>query len=172
MKARLRTLSAVGLVLAAACASAGGGAEEETLDPDAPLACIAIDNRQGSGTLENLYLVDASRRSKEGISGNFSTAVRTGEGVRIGDALVGRVTRFCTQSVALPGTYFIRVERAPADNFDPADQVEVAGFATSRQSRMIETEDIVLEPGDLWTWEVRRDRWSCRPNAATPSGDC
>ncbi len=170
----VRALGAFALVSAAACASGGGGAEQAEFDPSLPIACINIDNRQGSGTMERLYLVESSRRANPNASSTFSGGTRQGEGVRIGDAPVGRVTRFCTQSVQLPGRYFVRVEQAPADNFDPATQNQgtVGGFSSARQSRMIESEDVVLEPGDLWTWEVRRDRWSCQPNAAMPGGDC
>ncbi|MBT8335937.1 MAG: hypothetical protein KJO11_04990, partial [Gemmatimonadetes bacterium] len=82
----------IGLVLvaaSAACASSGAGSESQEFDPSLPIACVDIDNRQGSGTLERVYLVQVERRR----SG------RQGEGVRIGDAPVGRVTRFCTQNI-------------------------------------------------------------------------
>lgn len=161
------------LVVVGACASGGGESDTAAFDPSLPLACIHIDNRQGgAGSMERVYLVDAERRPKEGVTSMFNSYNRMGDGVRFGDAPQGRITRFCTQSVQLPGRYFLRVELASADNFDPATQNNATGWAASRSPRMIETDDIVIEPGDLWTWDVRRDRWDCRPNAAIPGGDC
>lgn len=164
----------VGVAILAACAS-GGGADQVAFDPDAPLACIAIDNRRGGGTLERIYLVEASRREGGSIAGGFATPTRRGEGVRVGDAPVGRLTRWCTQNVSLPGRYFLRIERTSADNLDPAhaqDPSEVNGWGAGARTDMVrETADFVLEPGDLWTWEVRQDRWDCRPGGAV-GGDC
>lgn len=151
------------VVVTAACASAGGGGEAE-YDPSLPLACIDIDNRQGSGTMQRIFLVESSRRSGGGSSGDFVTARQLGEGERIGDARVGSVTRHCTQRAAMPGSYFLRIERPTADRIDPAQN--------QNQALVQETRDIVLEPGDLWTWEVRRDRWTCQPGAASPGGLC
>lgn len=156
-------VGAVALLVAGACASGGGGAEPAPLDPNAPLACINIDNQQGGGSMQRIYLVESSRRQGGSVSGGFATSRRSGEGVRIGDAPVGRVTRWCTQSVVLPGRYFIRVERPSADNIDPA--------LNQNQAPVQETQDITLEPGDVWTWDVRRDRMSCQPGAAS-GGDC
>ncbi len=161
------------LFVVAACASSGGGDEASDFDPGLPLACIHIDNRQGgAGSMERVYLVDAERRPKEGVSSMFNGYNRMGDGVRLGNAPQGRTTRFCTQNVQLPGRYFLRVELASADNFDPATQNNASGWAASRSPRVIETDDIVMEPGDLWIWDVRRDRWDCRPNSAIPGGDC
>lgn len=164
---RIHTASAACILttlIAAACASGGGGGEAAApIDPDAPLACIAIDNRQGAGAMERIYLVESGRRQGGSVSGGFATARRPGEGVRVGDAPVGRVTRWCTQSVVMPGRYFLRVERPSSDTIDPAQN--------QNQAQVLETQDIVLEPGDLWTWDVRRDRFTCQPNAAT-SGLC
>lgn len=175
----MRTINHVSLLLcvafSGACASGGGGAEQLAFDPDAPMACINIDNRRGGGTLERIYLVEASRREGGSISGGFATATRAGEGVRVGDAPVGRSTRWCTQSVSLPGRYFLRIERTSADNLDPANgqtAAEVTGWGGGTRTNMVrETADFVLEPGDLWTWEVRQDRWDCRPGGAV-GGDC
>jgi hypothetical protein len=171
---RLSAFAALGAAaLLAACASSGGNPEPETFDPELALACIDIDNRQGgAGTMEQVYLVDADRRPKEGISGIYTGYDRMGDGIRLGEARLGRVTRFCTQSVQLPGRYFLRVQIASADNFDPATQNQAPGWAASRSPRTIETDDVVMEPGDLWIWDVRRDRWDCRPNAAYGGGDC
>lgn len=171
---RIAHLSAVVCVaLGGACASAGDGSEAQEFDPTLPLACIHVDNRQGgAGSMERVYLVDAERRPKEGVTSMFNSYNRMGDGVRLGDAPQGRVTRFCTQNVQLPGRYFLRVELASADNFDPATQNNSAGWAASRSPRTLETDDIVIEPGDVWTWDVRRDRWDCRPNAAIGGGDC
>lgn len=159
-----RALGAFALVSAAACASGGGGAEQAEFDPSLPIACINIDNRQGSGTMQRIFLVESSRRSGGGSSGDFVTPRQLGEGERIGDARVGQVTRFCTQRAAMPGSYFLRIERPTSDRIDPAQN--------QNQALVQETSDIVLEPGDLWTWDVRRDRWSCQPNAASPGGLC
>ena len=160
-------------LLFAACASSGGGPEPEAFDPELALACIDIDNRQGgAGTMERVYLVDSERRPKEGVSGIFTGYNRMGDGIRLGEARQGAVTRFCTQSVQLPGRYFLRVELASADNFDPATQNQAPGWEASRSPRMIETDDVVMEPGDLWIWDVRRNRWDCRPNAAYGGEDC
>ena len=156
-------VGAVTLLIVGACASGGGGAEPAPLDPNAPLACVDVDNRQGGGSMERIYLVDASRRQGGSVAGGFSTARRPGEGTRVGDAPVGRVTRWCTQNVPLPGRYFLRIERPSADNIDPAQR--------QNQAPVQETLDFTLEAGDLWTWDVRRERWSCEPGAAR-GGDC
>ena len=175
MKTVMRGGVLAGALLSAACASGGGGADQMPIDPNAPIACIAIDNRRGGGTLERIYLVEAPRREGGSIAGGFATATRPGEGVRAGDATVGRVTRWCTQNVSLPGRYFLRIERTSADNLDPAngqDPSQVAGWGGGARTDMVrETADFVLEPGDLWTWEVKQDRWDCRPGGAT-GGDC
>jgi len=159
MRVRFEVMAIVAAgVFAASCASAGGGGEV-ALDPNAPLACINIDNRQGGGSMERIFLVESSRRQGGSVEGGFSTSRRPGEGVRVGDAGVGRVTRWCTQNVALPGRYFLRIERPSADNIDPA--------RNQNQARVQETADMVLSAGDLWTWDVRRDRLTRQPGGAT-----
>ena len=175
MKKVIRSLLLLGVVVTAACASGSGGADQEPIDPNAPFACIMIDNRRGGGTLERIYLVEAPRREGGSIAGGWATATRPGEGIRVGDAPVGRATRWCTQNVSFPGRYFLRIERTSADNLDPANgqnPAEVAGWGGGARTNMVrETADFVLEAGDLWTWEVRQDRWDCRPGGAT-GGDC
>lgn len=170
MKSIFRGVAWVAMALSAACASGGGGAQE-TIDPNAPFACVDIDNRQGGGTMERIYMVDAQRREGGSVAGGFRTSTRLGDGVRVGDAPVGRVTRWCTQNVALPGRYFLRIERTSADNLDPADGTAGSFSGASRTNLVRETQDFVLEAYDVWTWDVRRDLWTCEPNGAR-ARDC
>jgi hypothetical protein len=139
--------SVLALLVAGACASGGGGEMEEPIDPNAPRVCIDIDNRQGGGIMERIFLI----------------GINSGQRLRIGDAPVGRVTRFCTQSAVIPGAHYLLIERPSSDNIDPA--------LNQNQARAQRTTDFVLEAGDLWTWDVRRDRFTCTPNGAM-GGDC
>jgi hypothetical protein len=131
---------------AAACASAGGGDVEQPIDPNAPLVCIDIDNRQGGGAMERIFLVGRN----------------SGQRIRIGDATMGRVVHFCTQSASIPGTFYLLIERPSSDSIDPA--------LRQNQARAQRTDDFVLEAGDLWVWDVRQDRFRCVENGA--GGDC
>ncbi len=178
MKSIVRVVALATMVTAGACASAGGGAQQE-IDPNLPFACVDIDNRQGGGMLERIYMVAAERREGGSQGGGFSTAASLGDGVRVGDAPFGRVTRWCTQNVNMPGRYFLRIERTSADNLDPADRFDpsagtTSGFGGGARTDMVrETQDFLLEAYDVWTWDVRQDRWTCERNGARASGgDC
>ncbi|NNF38085.1 MAG: hypothetical protein HKN71_05430 [Gemmatimonadetes bacterium] len=144
----LSLLCGVTALVTAACASSGGSATaQQDFDPNAPIACIDIDNRQGGGLLERVFLV----------------GLNSGQRQRIGDAPVGRVTSFCTQSAVFGSAHYILVERPSADNIDPARM--------QNQARAMRTIDFILEDGDRWVYDVRRDRFDCVPNGAR-GGDC
>ena len=148
---RIRALSlfcGVTALFTAACASSGGGAtEQQEFDPNAPIGCIDIDNRQGGGLLERIFLV----------------GLNSGQRQRIGDAPVGRVTSFCTQSAVFGSAHYILIERPSSDNIDPARR--------QNQARAVRTIDFVLEDGDRWVYDVRRDRFDCDETGAR-GGDC
>lgn len=147
---RTRALSlicGVTALVTAACASGGGSSAQPEYDLNAPIACIDIDNRQGGGILQGVFLV----------------GLNSGQRQRIGDAPVGRVTSFCTQSAVFGSAHYILIERPSSDNIDPA--------LRQNQARAQRTIDFVLEDGDRWVYDVRRDRFDCVPNGAR-GGDC
>jgi hypothetical protein len=140
------------VVLAAGCAGA-------QVDPDAPQACVVVDNREGTGTQARMFLIGLNDRSR----------------TRMGEVAMGRSTRFCTNRVTLPGSYKVVVEEPASDRIDPATGVAgsmTGGGVYNNQARPIESPDFFLEPGDVWTWDVKLDRLSCAPNAAGVGGDC
>jgi hypothetical protein len=147
---RTRALSlicGVTALVTAACASGGGSSAQPEYDLNAPIGCIDIDNRQGGGILQGVFLV----------------GLNSGQRQRIGDAPVGRVTSFCTQSAVFGSAHYILIERPSSDNIDPARR--------QNQARAVRTIDFILEDGDRWVYDVRRDRFDCVPNGAR-GGDC
>ncbi len=145
--------------LAAACASAPA-------DPNAPQACVVVDNSSGGGALGRVYLVEAS-----GISGvrtmsqrDLRTELQRRRRIRIGQVGTGRSQRFCTQNLTLPGTYLVSIEEPSADRMDPA--------ARQTQPPVRASETFRLEAWDEVTYHVSQDRITCQPEAGRGGGDC
>jgi hypothetical protein len=102
-------------------------------DPNAPHACITIDNSEGGGAAVRVYLI------RDG-----------GERVRFGEVTIGRTTRECIQRSGLTGTYQIAVFAPSAERIDPA--------LGQNQPPTVLSQTLGLGPGVEIEWNVRLNR--------------
>ena len=142
-------MSRYGLVLAVAGTFALAGCASTPEDPNAPQACVTIDNTEGGGAAGRVSLV------KDGRTGVIPGEIRRiedfrGERIRIGQVSMGRRSRECIRRNGLVGDYRIVVEGASSDRIDPA--------LNQNQAPLQYSEIFRLNPGDEVEWNVRLNR--------------
>lgn len=137
------TMVACGAVLVAGCASASGGGQDaqQVDDPNAPQACVIINNRQGGGPAERVFLLTSTR-----------------ERMRIGNVPMGREERYCFRRTVISGEYQILVERPSSDRLDPADGT--AGYMSGQgsyanQVKPQRSQIFTLKEGWVVSWDAR-----------------
>jgi len=122
-----RLVAAVALAFGLeACASA-------PIDPNAPEACVTIDNTDSGGAAGQVYLIKD----------------RT-ETIRIGEVPMGRSVRHCIKRAGLTGNYQIEVRAPSSDRIDPAEG--------QTQAATVRSETFRLNPGVEIAWNVRANR--------------
>lgn len=136
------------LLLASLVAVTAAACASTPEDPDAPEICVEVDNTRGGGALSRVFLIGVNSRQR----------------IRIGDAPMGRTTRTCTRSATVPGSFYFFAEGGSVDRMDPAQRQNQPGGMRSP--------DILIEPGDLVTWNVQRNILTCQPNVAGGGEDC
>jgi len=125
---------AVLVTLAAAATSCASAPE----DPNAPQACVVIDNREGGGSVGRAFLVTQAR-----------------ERIRIGEVPVGREVRHCLRRSSFDGMFYLLIEDPGADRMDPAMRQNQPGARRS--------DEFFITPGDEVVWILQTNRISVRP---------
>lgn len=110
--------------------------------PDAPLACVVVDNTQGAGRHSRIFLVGEE----------------TGTRQFMGEAGAGRILRHCTRRFSLPMNVRVVIERPSNEKMDPAEN--------ENQPPPIDSGPFLLGPWDEWTWDVDADRLTPQVNGA------
>ena len=122
--------------LVAAVAALAPGCATAPENNSGPQACVVIDNSEGSGAQDRVFLVSTT----------------SGWRLGIGEVGMGRTNEFCTGRVTIPERVYILIER-------PA----IGGRASSmdgNRPRPISSQEFVLRPGDVWTWDINLNRLS------------
>lgn len=122
------------VLLTVAAASSCASAPE---DPNAPQACVVIDNRQGGSSAGRVFLVTQAR-----------------ERIRIGEVPVGREVRHCIRRSNFSGEFYLSIEAPGADRMDPA--LNQSRPPTRR------SDVFFLTPGDEIVWILQTNRIAVR----------
>jgi hypothetical protein len=120
------------LVVAAVCL-VGAACASTPEDPNAPQACVTVDNSRGGSALARVFLVGTD-----------------GTRTRIGEVPMGRTVTECIRRSSFSGRYQLVVEEGAADRMDPA--------LNQNQPRALVSESFVLEGGVRLTWDIRTNR--------------
>lgn len=145
-----RALLSAGLAVALAACASGGGLEE---DPNAPQACVRVDNTGGGGAAGQVFLVNGNRPTA---GEDYRSA--GGERIRIGEVSMGRQVRRCIRRPAFGGSWYMVVEQVSGDRLDPADRLNPE---TNRLRGVQDlSESFYLSPGDEIVWNLRLNRIS------------
>ena len=139
------------LTLAVAGTFALAGCASTPEDPNAPQACITIDNTQGGGAAGRISLIKDGR---EGLAPGEITELNQfrGERIRLGQVSMGRTMRHCIRRSALVGNYRVVVEGGSSDTIDPTN------IRDRNQAPLVFSEIFRLNPGDEVEWNVRLNR--------------
>jgi hypothetical protein len=121
-----RPLALAAAVAGGACASPG------TLDdPDAPEACVVLDNTGGSEAAGRALLLSEA-----------------GERFSVGEVTIGRSLRQCFRRSTWEGRWWLQIETPSVG----------AARAFGARGSPKQSEPFFIDPGDEVTWQVHRDR--------------
>ena len=134
------------ICVAAAFMSAGCASVPEVTDPNAPQACVVIDNSRGGGRHSRIFL--------QGPDGGSSELM--------GEVGPGKTLRLCTRRYGLPRDAVVVIQRPSTERMDPA--------LNQNQPRPIRSPEFVLNAWDEWTWEVSLNRLILVQNGARVGG--
>jgi len=115
-------------------------------DPNAPQACVVVDNSQGAGRHSRIFLI----------------GVETGTRQFMGEVGAGQTLRYCTRRSTHPERMRVAIERPSNENMDPAEN--------QNQPPPIQSGSFLMSPWDVWIWDVDADRLVQHPNAAREGG--
>ena len=141
-----RALFSLGLAVSVGACASGPVAEE---DPNAPQACVRVDNSGGTGTAGRVFLVN-------GIPDDRERSARSGERIRIGQVSMGRQLDYCFRRSNFSGNWYLLVEEVGADRLDPANRVNIDTDLLRDVQQTSQT--FYLTPGDRVVWNVHLDR--------------